>query len=414
MRQVSYILMHFRYKVPKETTMGMLLGRIVASAISSIIALSITAIMVYGIFNIRKSMNSFHIINACNGRQVNLIIPARNEEENIKEMLDKISSINGLVQRVIVINDRSEDKTGLVAKGFKEKDKRVEVIDIKEVPNGWLPKPYALTRGSLMVPIEGSMLFLDADIKGDYDKLIKMSSCTKEGELISFMPRFKCDSILCNSTQSLLSALLHGYFGYNRSLNEEDAFTLIFGCCFSIRPYTYKEVGGHAIVKGELVEDKEFASVAKSKKVKIIPVDARDFIETKSWQGFDSIRNFMARLFYSYARKSSGSHFYLFLAGLSLLFYFPLAFIPLLIFKLYLASSITLASYIVENLFVYIGGLTNKIKGPYSLLYFIASLSIMLGLMDARRKGFKWKGNYYSSKNSISSLKRIKEPALPR
>jgi glycosyltransferase involved in cell wall biosynthesis len=363
-----------------------------------IISLSIVAIFLYGIKNIVKSMKSFINIEKYDGKKskVSIVIPARNEEKNLEDMLFSMTRIkNEIIDKIILVNDRSTDLTEEIIKKYMNLDKRIELISISNLPKSWFPKPYALYLATRKVPIGDVILFLDADVKGDYDKIVDISSRTKEGQIISFVPYFYCNKFYCYTSQSLLSALMVGYFGYNRTINKNDRFGLLFGCCFSIRPYTYNEIGSHASVKKELVEDKQLATNAKSKNVRILYVDSRKFIYTKSWDNYYSIKNLLSRLFYDYAKNIKSISFYLLFIGLLLLFYFPYIFIPLLIFKQLFLSVIVLISFFIENIFIYIGGLTNNIRKPYSLLYFISAYILLIALLESKYRGVVWKGTSY-------------------
>ncbi|MDP8003183.1 MAG: glycosyltransferase, partial [Caldisphaera sp.] len=138
-----------------------------------IISLSIVAIFLYGIKNIVKSMKSFINIEKYDGKKskVSIVIPARNEEKNLEDMLFSMTRIkNEIIDKIILVNDRSTDLTEEIIKKYMNLDKRIELISISNLPKSWFPKPYALYLATRKVPIGDVILFLDADVKGDYDK----------------------------------------------------------------------------------------------------------------------------------------------------------------------------------------------------------------------------------------------------
>ena len=78
---------------------------------------------------------------------VSIIVPARNEEKRIEECLQHLLKQNHPDYEIIVINDRSEDKTRNIIKTYSDSYDNVHLIDIKEVPCGFSPKKFAITKG---------------------------------------------------------------------------------------------------------------------------------------------------------------------------------------------------------------------------------------------------------------------------
>src|SRR5262249_6948782 len=62
-----------------------------------------------------------------------VIIPARNEEQDLEQSLRSVLSQPGIDLRVIVINDHSTDRTGLIADQMAAADPRITVIHNPEL-----------------------------------------------------------------------------------------------------------------------------------------------------------------------------------------------------------------------------------------------------------------------------------------
>jgi hypothetical protein len=90
-------------------------------------------------------------------QRISIIIPARNEEHNLPNLLHSLRGQSTEVDEVIVVDDQSTDHTAMVARGWGAK-----VVDAGELPAGWMGKTRACwvgaghSAGSLLV-------FLDAD-----------------------------------------------------------------------------------------------------------------------------------------------------------------------------------------------------------------------------------------------------------
>ena len=76
--------------------------------------------------------------------RVSVIIPARNEERNLKEALASILEQDYGDFEVIAVNDRSTDRTGAILDGMAGDNPRLRVVHVTELPPGWLGKNFAL------------------------------------------------------------------------------------------------------------------------------------------------------------------------------------------------------------------------------------------------------------------------------
>lgn len=95
---------------------------------------------------------------------VSVLIPARNEEQNIANILGGLLNQTYSNIDVIVYNDQSTDETAQLVQKYIKEDDRVSMMMGEELPTGWLGKNYACH--SLAKQANGEyLLFLDADVK---------------------------------------------------------------------------------------------------------------------------------------------------------------------------------------------------------------------------------------------------------
>ena len=128
---------------------------LVCLCISLIIYLSAGLIFLMGQFMIRRDRS---------GRRprVSVIVAARNEEANIAACLDSLVVQSYDDYEIIVVDDRSTDKTPELIKSQSTKFPHLKLVTIQETPAGWSPKKYALDRA--IRASEGELLlFTDAD-----------------------------------------------------------------------------------------------------------------------------------------------------------------------------------------------------------------------------------------------------------
>ena len=106
---------------------------------------------------------------------VSILIPARNEADNILNLLRSIVAQDYENYEVIILDDDSEDDTFKKCTAFAAKHPRFSVVKGQELPYDWLGKNYACHQ--LAELAKGDyFLFLDADVQ-IYDGLINSGVC---------------------------------------------------------------------------------------------------------------------------------------------------------------------------------------------------------------------------------------------
>jgi glycosyltransferase involved in cell wall biosynthesis len=143
--------------------------------------------------------------------KVSVIIPACNEERNIREALQSVLCQDYPNFELIVIDDRSKDSTGAILDAMARADRRLHVVHITELPAGWLGKNHALHFGAAQATGD-ILLFSDADI-------------VMHPSAVSRAVRYLLEEGLDNVTV-LMEVHMRGFW-----LN---VFTLAFGIFFSI------------------------------------------------------------------------------------------------------------------------------------------------------------------------------------
>ncbi|MBN2570753.1 MAG: glycosyltransferase family 2 protein, partial [Ignavibacteriales bacterium] len=95
---------------------------------------------------------------------ISVLIPARNEEENITDLLNDLLEQDYENIEIIIFNDESTDNTERIVKDYMKKDTRIKLINSDGLPGGWVGKNYACN--SLAKNANGGyFLFLDADVR---------------------------------------------------------------------------------------------------------------------------------------------------------------------------------------------------------------------------------------------------------
>ena len=80
---------------------------------------------------------------------VSVIVPARNEEDNIWRCLDCVLNQDypSYLYEIIVVDDRSVDSTAEIVEKMRAEHPTIRLVRIDHVPEGVAPKKHAITRG---------------------------------------------------------------------------------------------------------------------------------------------------------------------------------------------------------------------------------------------------------------------------
>lgn len=101
---------------------------------------------------------------AMDERMISILVPARNEEVNIKACVQTILNQDYQNFELLIGDDQSSDKTAKIVRKLAKGNSKVRLVPINKMPKGWLGKNYACS--VLAAKATGDyLLFLDADVR---------------------------------------------------------------------------------------------------------------------------------------------------------------------------------------------------------------------------------------------------------
>lgn len=157
---------------------------------------------------------------------ISVVIAVRNGEADIGETLKPLLE-NSALDEIIVVNDRSTDRTQSILTSFKSD--RLKIIEITHLPSGWLGKVHAIDQG-VKAARGDYVLFTDADVMIDATAIKKaLSACLK----------YRLDHL------GVLPRIERGGFFYNMMMS-----TSVFLFIVSSKPWVSVEKRDSAYVKG--------------------------------------------------------------------------------------------------------------------------------------------------------------------
>ena len=221
---------------------------------------------------------------------VAVIIPARNEEKRIRSCLISVFEQSQRNLQVIVVDDRSTDKTSEVVSELIRLDPRLSLIRGAELPEGWTGKPWACHQGHEQASGEWR-LFIDSDTVLEKGAVAAALNYCKKMDLgaISLVPRIELERFSAKVVAPVLSSMIRLIYPLRAINNPESKSGLVVGGFLLIRKCAYEKIGGHGAVRSELVEDKQIGSNLKDKGIPFRLVTGRRLVTVALFTGGQGI-----------------------------------------------------------------------------------------------------------------------------
>ncbi|GAB4579754.1 MAG: glycosyltransferase family 2 protein [Anaerolineales bacterium] len=188
---------------------------------------------------------------------LSIIIPARNEEDNLQRLLPTLNALDypGLSE-ILVVDDNSTDQTARVAQSLGAR-----VVCAGPLPPGWLGKPHACHRGAEQAAGDW-LLFTDADTLHTPDGArMAVGHALAQGlDGVSVFLRQDTFGLDRSVLLAAFAGLYAGMHPYHPILN---------GQYILIRREAYFQSGGFAAVRGEPLEDLALAHLLKKAEFRV-------------------------------------------------------------------------------------------------------------------------------------------------
>ena len=239
---------------------------------------------------------------------VSIIIPALNEAENIRTALLSVLTLDYQPLEIIVINDRSTDATAAILAEIGAGHPRLTVLQVSELPAGWLGKNHALHLGAARASGE-YLLFTDADVVMECSTLKRAMARMRANRLDHLTLFFKAvlPSGLLRMVVIEFGVSLISYLQPWKAADPASDKFIGIGAFNLVRAAAYREAGGHGAIRLCPVDDIMLGRLLKCKGFRQECLYGYHFIAVK-WYG--SIRqmirglgkNTYAALEYSFSR----------------------------------------------------------------------------------------------------------------
>ncbi|MGY1711623.1 glycosyltransferase [Geodermatophilus sp. SYSU D00758] len=232
-------------------------------------------------------------------RPVTVVLPVRDEEAQVGGCLAAVLAQCGVPDlRVVVVDDGSTDRTADVVRSVG--DDRVRLVRAGPLPAGWLGKPHACAvgaaqagRGDGAAPDGGVLVFVDADVRLEPDAVAGAVAVLEAHglDLVSPWPR----PVTGGTAERLVQPL--GPWLWVTTLpvrlaerSPRPSLTAANGQFLVLSRAAYERAGGHAAVRGEVIEDVALARAVKRAGGRAVPVDGSRLASCRMYDGWPALR----------------------------------------------------------------------------------------------------------------------------
>jgi chlorobactene glucosyltransferase len=248
---------------------------------------------------------------------VSVLIPARNEEENIVTCLESLQKQDYPNFEILVLDDNSTDSTAELVSRRATTDDRIRLIKGEPLPEGWAGKPFACYQ--LAEKAKGSwLLFVDADTTHAPHMLRSVLALALElkPSLLSGFPRQLAISIPEKIGMPVLYFVIMSWmplWWLQRSREPKPSFAI--GQFLLFPREDYWRIGGHKAVGSRILEDVWLGVETVRQGGRHIAIDLSSVVSTRMYQGVREMWEGLVRSIYAIVAISPAALFGLLIAG---------------------------------------------------------------------------------------------------
>ncbi|MDD2371226.1 MAG: glycosyltransferase [Firmicutes bacterium] len=280
------------------------------SYITIILGIFATIFLFFKLPRIKKINN---LPNSNEKPTVSIIIPARNEENNLPNILNDLINQNYPIKEIICVDDGSTDATPNIIKSFANNGKyEVKKIGVEKLPKGWKGKTWACQNGA-SVARGNLLLFIDSDVRLTENSIdVLVEHYLKSRNPISVQPfhtmkkKYEFFSLFFNMIQICSTGL--SVIGKRRTQG-------FYGPLLLIKRDLFNKYGGYEKVKNDVVEDYDLGKYLKTQGVEIELYLGGDYISFRMYS--ESLNQVIEGWSKNFAIASFSMEWWLFLAIIS-------------------------------------------------------------------------------------------------
>ena len=192
------------------------------------------------------------------GEQVTVIVPVLNERNRLGPCLDGLIDQPEEVAEILVVDGGSSDGTQELVASYRQRDRRVHLLDAQPVPADWNGKAHGLQLGLKMAdPSSRWLLTVDADVRPDpaLTRSLLAHACRSGAAALSVATEQRLSGAAEGLVHPALLATLVYRFGIPGRTTRRVPEVQANGQCSLYRRESLAAIGGFRAGKGSVCED---------------------------------------------------------------------------------------------------------------------------------------------------------------
>lgn len=218
---------------------------------------------------------------------LSVVVPCRNEAARVEPALRSLlaQGLPGL--HVVAVDDRSEDGTGAILDRLAAEDRRLEVVHVTALPEGWLGKNHAMHLGGRRARGEW-LLFTDGDVVFGPGALSRALRFAREHGLghVAAAPRFEAPGLLERAFVTGFATFGSLAFRVHELRRPATAGYVGIGAFNLVRRAEWARIGGHEKLRLEVVDDVKLGLILRRSGVPQGAVLAGPLVSVRWQHGF--------------------------------------------------------------------------------------------------------------------------------
>jgi len=220
-----------------------------------------------------------------------VLIPVRNEAENIVELIDSLTKQSHLSSlEIIFIDDSSTDSTDKLLQTALSEGAPIKVVSAPALPAGWLGKPWALQQGYLIARGE-IIVTLDADVRLVPTAISQGVAMLGVRDFISPYPRQIANSF----SERLVQPLLQWSWMTTVPLrlaerSNRSSLAVANGQFFIVKKSSLDAVSGFQVIATEVLDDMKLARALIATGAHGGVADGSTLAQTRMYKNFGEIK----------------------------------------------------------------------------------------------------------------------------
>lgn len=231
---------------------------------------------------------------------LSMLVAGKDEEANIGRCIEGLLAQQYPRLQVIIINDRSTDRTPQIIDSYAAKDSRLTAVHIKDLPAGWFGKNNAMAQGIKHATGEW-LCFSDADCAYDSPHLLAAAVRLAQRENVGFLsvlPRLEAGTMWERIVQPVAGAIMVFWYPPQKVNSDRYPHAYANGAFMLLSREAYEKLGGHEPVKATLNEDMHLARRAKQVGVRLRVIRGDRLYRVRMYVGLAQIWRGWSRIFY--------------------------------------------------------------------------------------------------------------------